>query len=179
MLVVSAVFLILAAAVSALVPRVLLPSRMDEQLAFRLRDPQAQGEYRLLVQNQGGGGLAAPGPGAQTRSACREHPASRLRLLLPLPLFPGMDREIDMECGMPALVDPRMDAPIPGLVPGSTVCARRMRMTAIRLIQPDQVKPLVEQVFLGGSAARLGLLRPLRRLGIDPVRVDLDALPSP
>ncbi len=176
---VAGALMMLAAGVFALVPRALLPGRMDEQLAFRLRNPGHPGQALLVERSDRGGALKTPGQGTETRFASRETPSSRLRLLLPPALFPGRDRESEMEVDIPPLVDPRAVLPGTGLVPGASRCSRRLKMAVIRAVPPDRVKPLVEEAFLAGAAARLGLLRPLKRLGIDPVRVDLDALPIP
>jgi hypothetical protein len=171
MAVTAGVLLLLLSASFTLIPRSLLPVWMDEELALLIRHPGRGGPR---AGAHGGGALTPPGGGGQTRIASDEKPLAFFPLLFPKSLFPGVERRSAMTVNISSL----LRAPQGNLAAGADTTTRRLSLAAGQEVTEVPVKPLVEKLFLAGIADKTGVLAPLRRMGIDPVRVDLDALPE-
>jgi hypothetical protein len=174
MAVTAGVFLLLLSASFTLIPRSLLPAWVDENLALRVRHPERGDQDPLLAYAHGEGVLTPPGGDEGTRVVGGEEPLSFIPLLFPRTLFPGVVRRSAMTVTISSLLrGPRGNLPA-----GADTTTRRLSLAAGQEVREGQVKPLVEKLFLAGIADKAGILKPLRRLGIDPVRVNPDAIPE-
>lgn len=169
-------FLLLLAAAFSLIPRSLLPLWVDEQIACSLLSASPASDRALLREAHQGVGLLPPG-GKDASIQGGERRAAALVSLLPASLFPGKEREEGMTVPVsPLLPRASLEAPL-ALASGGSRVSRRLRMVVLHRVPEEEVKRLVDRCFLGGLADRAGILEPLRLLGLDPVRVNLDALP--
>jgi hypothetical protein len=174
LLVTAGVFVLLLSASYSLVPRMVLPAWVDESLACRVRFEGSREQTMSLAEMHAGGGVAHPLRSSAGDLACAEETVPFLPLLPPRDVFPGVERS----CAMTVSIPPLLAIGRESLSAGSDTTTRRLMRIRTRRIGEDEVHPLVGRLFLGGLPGRIGLLRLLRPLGIEAVRVNLDAVPQ-
>ncbi len=170
-------FVALGVYLFALLTPALAPLFLRERLFLEVRGADGESCLAALAashQEQ----LLPPYPrNDEWSSAVRESRPAELPLLLHRRVFPGITREVEGRLPLSPLLE---RTPLPGALDDTTGDECGLKLLLVREIPllPSQVRGEVEAMFLGGALKGSGLLGLLRKIGIDPVRVDLDALPG-